>query len=287
MCTQVITEDVNILIDPSVSLAPIRFGYPPHSIELKRMNNSWEEILGLSEEAGIIILTHYHFDHFSWEKPSQFKNKLLFIKHPTEKINFSQKSRAKYFLEKIKGLPKQIEYADNKEFQFGKTKIKFSRPAFHGTNNRLGYVIEVLISDDNENFIFTSDVEGPAVKEQTDFILENKPDVIILDAPMTYMLGHHYSYKSLDVAIKNLIRIINETPVKTLILDHHLMRDLKYKEYLAPVFKAGEEKKVKVITAAEFAGKEIEMLEARRKELYQKYPENVSTKGKIIKEDYE
>jgi predicted metallo-beta-lactamase superfamily hydrolase len=63
------------------------------------------------------------------------------------------------------------------------------------------------------------------------------------------------------------------------------MRDLKYKEKILPVLKAGEKNGVKVISAAEFLGKPIEMLEARRKELYQKYPEVGSGKKlKILEE---
>jgi predicted metallo-beta-lactamase superfamily hydrolase len=111
------------------------------------------------------------------------------------------------------------------------------------------------------------------MENQTNFILENKPDVLIVDGPMTYMLGYRYSHESLKASIENLIKIIEETLVKTIILEHHLMRDLKYKEKILPVVKEGEKNGVKVISAAEFLGKPIEMLEARRKELYQKYPE--------------
>jgi predicted metallo-beta-lactamase superfamily hydrolase len=284
MCTQVITKDVSILIDPSVSLAPIRFGYPPHPIELKRMDDNWNEILNLSKGIDIIILTHYHFDHFSWDQPKQFKDKVLLIKHPTEKINFSQKGRASYFLEQIKNLPKKLEYADGKEFEFGKTKIKFSQPVFHGTNQRLGFVIEVLIEEKNYKFIHTSDVEGPSQEDQTEFILKNKPNLVILDGPLSYMI-YRFGVKALEDSVKNMIKIVENCPLEALVVDHHFLRDLKWKEKIAKVFEVANKKKIKILTAAEFAGKEVEMLEARRKELYQKYPEmKVEIKKKIMEE---
>jgi predicted metallo-beta-lactamase superfamily hydrolase len=46
------------------------------------------------------------------------------------------------------------------------------------------------------------------------------------------------------------------------------MRDLKYKERIAEVYEYAAEKKVKVMSAAEYIGREVEMLEARRRELY-------------------
>jgi hypothetical protein len=270
MSTFVETDDVKILIDPGVSLAPIRYSLPPHPIELKRMEEHWKKILELSKEAEIIILTHFHFDHFSWDEPKQFKNKILLMKHPTEKINFSQKGRAKYFLEQIKELPKEIQYADGKEFKFSKTKIKFSQPVFHGSNPRLGFVVEVLIDDGKYKFIHTSDVEGPSQEDQTNFILENKPNLIFLDGPLSYML-YRFGEENMRKSIENMIKIVENKP-EALIVDHHFLRDLKWREKIKEVFLIAEEKNVKVQTAAEFLGKPIEMLEARRKELYKKYP---------------
>ncbi|MEM5790805.1 MAG: MBL fold metallo-hydrolase, partial [Candidatus Aenigmatarchaeota archaeon] len=264
-CIQVITDDANILIDPSVSLAPIRFGCQPHAIELQKMDEIWNEILKLSKEVDIILITHYHFDHFSWDEPEQFKNKILLIKHPTEKINFNQKNRARYFLDRIKNLPKRLEYCDGKKYEFGKVKIKFSQPVFHGVNPKLGYVEEVLIENDGYKFIYTSDVEGPSQEDQVSFILENKPNLLFLDGPLSYIL-YRFGMENLKVSIQNMIKIIEECPIETLVIDHHFLRDLKWKEKISKVFEVAEKKEVKVQCVAEFLGKPIEMLEARRKE---------------------
>lgn len=281
------TKDAKIFIDPGASLAPTRYNLPPHTLELKKLEEKWSEIVKLAKNSDIIIITHYHYDHHNpWKNLEIYKDKNVLIKHPLEKINFSQKQRANFFLDKIKNLPRKLEYCDGRSFEFCDTQIKFSQPVFHGTNPKLGWVVEVLIEEGKEKFIFTSDVEGLSTEEQLSFILENEPNILIIDGPMTYMLGYKYSQESLQASINNLIKIVEETKVETLILDHHLMRDLKYKEKVLPFFVASEKNGVKAFSAIEFIGRPLEMLEAKRRELYQKYPEPLAKKDlpKILEE---
>jgi len=273
MATFIESEDINIFIDPGVALGLSRYGLPPHPLELNKLNEDWKEIVKYAEKAEVIIVTHYHYDHHSpWENLNIYKDKIVLIKHPKNKINISQKGRAAFFLEAIKSLPKTIDYCDSKEYFFGDVKIKFSKPVPHGTNEKLGFVTEVLISDNENNFIFTSDIEGASLKEQLSFIIENKPKIVYLDGPMTYMLGYRFSFKSFEQSIKGIEKIILECPLETLIIDHHLLRDIEWKKKLNEAFKAAEKKNVKIMTAAEFANKSLTMLEARRKELYKDYP---------------
>lgn len=274
MSTFVETGDLKVLIDPGVSLAPKRYGLPPHPIELSRLEEHWSTIKKHARKADVLIITHYHYDHYNPEEPEIYKDKIALVKHPTEKINQSQKERAKYFLERLGDLPTRIEYSDGKEFKFGSTLIRFSQPVFHGTNPRLGYVTEVLIVDGSSDyrFIHTSDVEGPSVENQTSFILQNEPNVVFLDGPLSYMLGFRYSHKSLEISLKSMMRIIQDCPLEKFVVDHHLLRDLKWRERLSAVFKFAESEGVEFQTAAEFGRKKVEMLEAMRRELYSTYP---------------
>ena len=269
MATFVETDDIAVLIDPGVSLAPLRYGLPPHPIEEQRMNEHWEDIKEHAARSDVLIVTHYHYDHYDPEEPELYEGKIAYIKHPKEKINKSQAGRASYFLDKLNELPKSLDVADRNEFKHGSTIIKFSPPVYHGTNPKLGYVVEVSISCGGEKMVFTSDVEGPSVADQAEFIIQEDPDLLILDGPMTYMLGFRYSRKSLALSIENINRIIKETSVKSILVEHHFMRDLKYKERIPEVYECAAENDVKVITAAEYLGRDIEMLEARRKELFQ------------------
>lgn len=131
---------------------------------------------------------------------------------------------------------------------------------------------ELLVDDGKQTYVQTSDVEGPAVQKQVDFILKANPDTLYLDGPLSYMLGFRYSQADLNKSIRNLIKIFEKTRIKTLIVDHHFLRDLKWKERFEKVFKAAEKKKIKVLTAAEYAGKKIEMLEAHRNVLWKEHP---------------
>ncbi len=286
MATFVETDDVKILIDPGASLAPLRYGLEPHPMEWERLNDAWETIKQYAENADVMVVTHYHYDHHDPDYPELYRSKTVFIKHPTENINRSQKERAALFLEAIRGMPKKLEIADGRSFQLGGTKVSFSKAVCHGTNPRLGYVTEVSIKCGSEGFLFTSDVEGPSLEEQISFILEEKPNVLFVDGPMTYMLGYRYSFKSLEDSNNNLIKAIKQTQVQTLVLDHHFLRDLNYKLRIKPVYEAAEERGVSVITAAEYGGRKIEMLEALRKELYAKYGEKeFKVERRILKSD--
>jgi hypothetical protein len=271
MATYVETDDVKILIDPGVSLAPIRFGLGPHPLELKRLDEHWNEIVKLAKKAEVLIITHYHYDHHNpWENLEIYDGKTVLIKHPTENINFSQKGRSAFFLDQIKDRPKKLEYADGKKYQFGKTKLEFSKAVFHGTNPRLGFVIEVFV-DDGFKFLHTSDVEGPNNDAQAEFILEKKPNLVFSDGPLSYIM-YRFGTKAMNSSVENMIKIIEACPLESFITDHHFLRDLRWKDKISKVFEVAEKKKIKLETAAEYLGKDVDMLEAHRKELFQKYP---------------
>jgi hypothetical protein len=272
MATYIETGDVKVLIDPGVALGPRRYGLSPHPLEYQKLEEDWKLIKSLAERSDVLVVTHYHYDHHSPEEPEIYEGKLVLLKHPTQNINLSQKRRASHFLEKLGELPESIEYCDGRSFAFGETELVFSKPVYHGTNPRLGYVTEVAICDGEECFVFSSDVEGPSIDEQADFILRQNPSIVYIDGPMSYMLGYRYAQASLDKSAENLVKILEETRVKTLVLDHHLLRDLEWKQKLSRVFEVAEKLGKSVMSAAQFAGKEELMLEAKRKVLYEKFP---------------
>ena len=260
MATCVETKDVKVLIDPGTALAPKRYGLPPHPKEVARMNEHQGQIKKSAKQADILIVTHYHYDHHDPDDAGIYEGKIVFLKHPKENINRSQMRRSQYFLEKLGDLPKEIIYSDGREFAYKNTRIKFSAPMSHGMHDRLGYVTEVLVDDGKARFLHTSDVLGPCTKEQTEFIIKEKPDILFADGPLNF---------TLKPAIENLKRIIEECSIEKLVIDHHLLRDLDWKKKITEVFQAAEKKgTTKIMTAAEYAGKENDLLEAKRKELY-------------------
>jgi hypothetical protein len=263
MATYIETENLKILIDPGVSLAPMKSGLPPHPIELEREEEHWKRIKELAEMCDILIVTHYHYDHHNPEEPELYRGKITFVKHPHENINKSQLERAAYFLEKIEGAPKELTFCDGKEFRIGQTRIAFSKALPHGNIDRLGYVVEVSIRDGTHKFLHTSDIEGGNLDGQRDFILGEDPETIFFDGPMTYPFQN---------ILPNMIRILRETCVKDFIIDHHYLRRKKWREKLEPALKVACELGKRLISSAGYLGVEEDLLEAKRKDLYKEYP---------------
>lgn len=266
MATYVETDDVRIVIDPGVSVSPDRYSLPPHRIELDRRREMLAAVKHWTSVSDIVIITHYHYDHHNPDDEGLYREKEVFLKHPRESITQSQRQRAEAFLAMIEPCAKKINIADGQEFDFGNTKIAFSEPVLHGLSARLGYVIEVFIGE-KEKFVFTSDVEGLLDTSAIDFIIEKAPDIIIMDGPATYLQGSHYKKSHITQSITNMKKIVQKTHVKNLIVDHHLLRDTNWADYLCELSEMRCD--TKVCSAAGYLGKSEDILEAKRKELYE------------------
>lgn len=269
MATYVETSDVRIFIDPGVSVSPDRYSLPPHRIELDRHREMWESITRWVDMSDVVVVTHYHFDHHNPDRPEIYKNKDVFLKHPREFLNQSQKERAATFLSRIEPYAKSITIADGKAFNFGNARIVFSEPVLHGRTSKLGYVIQVMVEDD-KRFLFTSDVQGPLNSGALDFVFEVSPNIMLVDGPATYLLGSHYKKSDIDLALENLKKIIDRTKMTHLILDHHLLRDLDWLDYVKDIGKVRHG--LTVSSAAGFLGKQEDQLEAKRKDMYNGQP---------------
>jgi predicted metallo-beta-lactamase superfamily hydrolase len=269
-----VETDLKILIDPGVSFAPLRYGLPPTELELKRLEELSQKVHEYAHEADILTISHYHYDHY-FPEADFYTDKILLIKDPKKRINRSQKGRGKEFLKWVKDSPKLLEFADGREFKFRQTELLFSPPFYHGgEGSRLGYVLACSIKYRNRKLIHASDVQGPQVKATTDWIIQQNPDILILSGFPTMLLGFRSSKFGLHQSNNNLLRILSESKVKTMILDHHLARDVNYMNKIEEVTKQASDLRKKLITAAEFLGKEPELLEAKRKEFYKQEKEN-------------
>lgn len=254
----------NILLDPGIAIGPSRYGLEPSKKELEALRKGRLLIMKELKTVKEVFISHYHYDHHPFPGDKEFsyaayKDKVVYAKDWHNKVNLSQRKRG-YVFEKIaKPIAKEIIYADGKELSY-----VFSPPVWHGKpNTRLGYVLMIVIKD----IVFAPDVQGPVAIETAKWIIEQNPKLLIIGGPPTYMLGYKFSHKDLEKAIENMKYIIDHSSIKTIVVDHHLLRDLDYKHNFGEVFSYGEQKGVIVETAAEFMNKKILQLEARRKEL--------------------
>lgn len=151
----------------------------------------------------------------------------------------------------------KVKYPEGKEFKFGNTTLRFSKPLFHGIEfSRVGWVFYTIVEHENEKFIHSSDLDGPIIEDYTQQIIHENPQVLILDGPMTYMFGYLLNRINLNRAVENAAEIVRKIDAELIIYDHHLPRERKFRERTAKVWEVAKEAKKKVMTAAEFLGQE-------------------------------
>ena len=265
MATYVETKDCKILIDPSVALGPKRYGLPPHQKEYDVLSKTKMKIAEIADKCDALAISHYHYDHY---EPNEdfYDGKKVFAKDISSNINKSQTQRGTDFKKIVEGSC-ELTYCDDSAHKIGNTEIIFSPPFFHGPENvRLGYVIMTTVDDGKKRILHASDVQGPVTKKAKDYIIDQKPNLLIMDGPPTIFLGWKFSLKNLQEASDNLVEII-ETLNCDIILDHHLLRDLKYLDVFPKPYQIGGNK---LKTFAEYLGKENNTLEAHRKNLWGK-----------------
>ncbi|MDI3475242.1 MAG: uncharacterized protein PWQ79_554 [Thermococcaceae archaeon] len=270
LATFVEAGGIKILIDPGVALGPRRYGLPPANVEIESLHQMRRKIQGYARKADVVTISHYHYDHHTpffeglYESSSEalakeiYAGKLLFIKHPRENINFSQRKRAWAFLKNAEPIAKKIEYADGRSFDLGGVTLEFSPAVPHGSEgSKLGFVVMVLIDDGRERVIHASDIQLLS-RKAIEWIIDKNPDLLITGGPPTY-LGPRAA-GSWEIGVENLNEIIRETNAE-IILDHHIVRDKRYPEFFDEL-----EKRPK--TFAGYLKVEDRPLEAYRRELH-------------------
>jgi len=132
----------------------------------------------------------------------------------------------------------RVYWADGRSFEMGCVRLHFTRPLFHGVEySRVGWVVAVTIEADGRRLLYSSDVNGPIIEDYAALIVKEKPDTLILDGPPTYMLGYMLNMTNLRRAVENAVRIVSEAEsLETVVYDHHLVREPRYRERTRPVF---------------------------------------------------
>ena len=168
-------------------------------------------------------------------------------------------------------LAKDIHVADGGKFEFGQTELEFSKPIYHGpSGSKLGFVLMLAVRTPNCCFLHAPDVQGPMYAEPLKWILNQKPEMLVMGGPPTYLGGFKVEGSELETAQRNLVELAKRIP--QLIVDHHLLRSLEYLDYLSPALVSAKKAGHQVFAASEFIHQEPELLEARRKELHQREP---------------
>ena len=277
--TYVETPDLKILIDAGAALAP-RFGRLPHPLEYGALERARKAIKEHAERSEAIIISHYHFDHFSpffeetdtlwtWSDQSVareiYSDKIVYFKDFDKDINFSQKVRGQLFNKAVKNVAKKVIKADSQCFYYGGTILKFSKPLFHGEeDSKLGYVLATIIRSPGLTFLHASDVQGAISEQALNTILDESPDILVIGGPPTYL--NSFDERNYVIAKNNLSKLVEKT--KLMILDHHILRDDRAIAFVEELRSKARVFNNQVKTFAEFQGKSNQLLEAKRMELY-------------------
>jgi len=284
MCTYVETPDIKVLLDAGVALGPNRFGFPPHPKEYIALKERRNLIIQAAENADIVTISHYHFDHHTpsftdwanlWSSAEIaariYKDKIVFAKSFKSKINFSQRRRGWLFRKKGGKLAAKLEYADGRTFRFGRTTLRFTSPVFHGKeNSELGWVLMTIIEYGDEKILFAPDVQGPICEDTLRIMLNESPSLAIIGGPPLYLADFRVRSEMIERGLRNLMVISKHVP--TVILDHHLLRERSWREKFQRVFDVSSSIGHKIVTAAEYAGEKDILLEASRKILFETDP---------------
>ncbi len=322
-CTVIRTPEISLIVDPGVAIMHPSF---PATWDMKErwLREGYQAISEAVRDSKAVLITHYHYDHYTDFEGSFYEGRLILAKSPNAYINDSQRERALHFLANLfemdgrdlrdmmdppsevevddpleeiphamsldyadywkrkkelleKGMrwflrrvdrwreyPRVTEYdgdkfklrfADGSKFSFGETVIRFTRPMFHGVEfSRVGWVIGLVVERGGEKVLYTSDVNGPIIEDYADWIIEEKPQIALIDGPATYTLGYMLNRINLGRAIDNLKRIVEAKP-ELILLDHHLPREPRFKERLREVYELAEVEGVSLLTVAEYYGK--------------------------------
>jgi predicted metallo-beta-lactamase superfamily hydrolase len=286
MCTYVETSSLRMLLDAGVSLCPNRFRLPPHPREFQAIIEAREKIAAYAEKADAVTISHYHLDHHTpsfedwlcnWTDANTarqiYEGKLVLAKDYRQDVNASQRRRGWVF-EKTGGKhAKRIKPADGAEFLFGETRVKFSRPVFHGSpNTPLGWVIMTTLEHEDERLLFAPDVQGPVDNSTLQTILNEKPQLAIIGGPPLYLANFRVDERQLAQGLKNLATLAKKIPL--IIVEHHLLRDAGWRGWAKQALESAVKGGNRMVTAAEFLGRADSLLEARRKQLYEDQPPN-------------
>gem|GEM_PF-157634 len=258
-------------LDLGASIAPRRYGLPPHRRELEALSRARSAVAEAARKAEVIVVTHYHYDHYMRDEPEVYRGKRLFLKNPSSDVNRSQRWRARVFLEGMRVMRiAEVHYADGGSFDLGGPRIEFSRAVWHGEpGTPVGRVVMARISCGGESLIFASDVQGPADPGALGELESWRGARLLeLSGPPTYFAGLKVPESAVDAGLAGLMHLIKSEVAETIIVDHHLLRDLNYRGYISGHEEEAARRGLRLVTAAEFMGRGVEQLEALRRRLW-------------------
>jgi hypothetical protein len=270
------SDGFKIAIDPGAALGPSRYGLPPHPLEIKELENRLEKIKKGVEDSNIVIITHYHRDHYPQRDDilDAMKGKTVIVKHPEIDINRNQRIRSGFFLKELEKRGITTIKTNGTELNFGNVKVIMDGLLWHGeVGSMLGKVAAVFIVDEDLSYYFASDSQGPVDKNAVEKICMRRPNLLYISGPPTYLGNLKNEEDPTFKAMENIERMISSSCFEKLVIDHHFSRELGYEKRLEKLKSLGKESGVEVNDVAGYTGEARRPLESLRRELYENFKE--------------
>jgi predicted metallo-beta-lactamase superfamily hydrolase len=260
MATYVESGPLRLLLDPGATLAPRRYDLGPTPAEEEALARARARIEGYAVRATHVTVSHFHADHF-WSDPALYAGRRVWAKDPRRMTDSHQGAQGREFWRAVDPHCR-LEPAEGRWVELDGVTMRISPPLPHGREGSgFGYVVAVTVDDGGERFVHASDLQGPASAVATAYLVRERPDLVYVSGPPTYLQGH-IGREGIQRGIDNLVRLVGETGCRV-IVDHHAVREPRFRDRLAQAFDTG-----RVVTAAEYLGRRDECLEARRAALW-------------------
>ena len=246
-----------VLVDPGATLAPERFGLPPADAEWEALRRANDRISLYAGRADLVFVSHYHDDHFR-SGPNCYAGRAVVARDP-RRLTGAQARRGHALWRALAGRAR-VSAADGWVLRERLLDLHVSPPLPHGPEGTsLGTVVALTVLDvaERERFVFAPDVLGPLSPVATAWIIQERPTLLYLSGPPTY-LERALGTPAIERAIDNLVRIIDRTGCRA-IVDHHALRDPRAAERLERVWETR-----RATTAAAYLGLDAAPLESRR-----------------------
>jgi len=267
LCCTVKTNNRKVVIDPGIALGYLRKGLLPHPIQIAADEILRDKIIRELKEATDIVISHYHGDHIPLAEANPYQLALDSVLKYIKDIpiwakgleNESHKMQERGWNIRMN--------ADKFKIGEGQTdkELHFKFPVFHGEkDSNLGRVMMTEINLKNKKFIHASDIQF-LYEKTIDKIIKREPDIVLASGPPLYL--SYIDDKMLNRAKENILKL--SEVVSLLIIDHHLLRNEAGLQYLRELDLSSSNK---IMCAADFMGIKPQLLEARREELYNRFP---------------
>ena len=264
MATLVTAEGGSLLLDPGVTVAGERFGLGPTNVERSVYTRTAAQVVEVAHRADALLVTSYGPGHVNLlpdaplETPVYAKIPRMLAEH--------RESRRVFPL--VSSEQRPIMLMDDGQFRLSGMEVRCSPPLQRARDgDQADTAFAVTARGDGRTFVFVSDVGWPLSLEIRHYLLKQQPDLLYLSGPdltdaVQYpLMGRQTRPPWLIDALADIKTLLESTGCR-IILDHGIVRDVRYPAYFREAFD-----RAWVMTAAEFRGMPINLLEARRQEL--------------------